>query len=253
METDRKIIAVLTFLFLILLISQGVTLAMVTDDLENNELSKEDRYREILLSFYTQELVAHGAMLFASSTASFMFFTRFIKRVNRRFWSLFVFVLFSGVLLGFSIYVGFRLLFYGALTNGVAHFSTTECDSFGKFVNEVTDYTVETEKIPLFFKTIRRGFLDPNPYNIMLVSLYMGFFFAYLIYYAFARHSLDQTRLRAGLMFVFFIVPPILGLWGAFSNKVCPEWTLIIPVIWYCLTIVTLYYFSRNRYYWFNI
>ena len=89
-----------------------------------SEIELENNYREIVLSFYSQQLVSQGTRLFAAASASFIFISNIIKITPKsirkiQFW---LFVIISMILLGLTIFVVGRIFYYGNLTNGVTHF-----------------------------------------------------------------------------------------------------------------------------------
>jgi len=61
----------------------------------SNLASARMDFQEALLGFYTQELLAHGAMFFAATAATFRLITGFIDKTNRRFLSSTIFVFLS--------------------------------------------------------------------------------------------------------------------------------------------------------------
>jgi len=225
---------------------------------QNNRSPEE--YQEILLRFYTQELVAHGAMLFASSVAAFTFVTGFInaRKNDNRFWRSIIFVLFSGLLLGITIYTGFRLLHYGVLTNDILRFDTEPLREHNNTLETFTEAFSEKrfERHVGLFKNllikISRGLptspdLETLSENVFFFSIYSGLFSAYLIFYAFGYHSVDSLRdikidkkihRRNVFWFLYFVVPVISGIVGVMSDY--PVWvttisgilTILIP-LWY--------------------
>lgn len=218
-------------------------------------------YQDALLRFYTQELVAHGAMLFAASAASFRFITYYSGRTDTRR-SKVAFILFGGFLLGAVLYVGSRILYYGALTEGVTKFPRKPDGNFGKYANEVYNYTMNDiygQEWPLYsniLKTIGAGILKVTPFSIMPICQFWGFLIAYLIFYAFGCHSLDEDKVQLCsrkmpkwiYWLSFFLVPAILGIVGATLGawKVQYELCMLGWVFlagWY---LIWLLYFSRQ-------
>ncbi len=249
----------LLFMFRIVILSHPV-LAM------SSPSENEERYREILLRFYSQELVAHGAMLFAASAATFRFITGLIGRTNKRLSSKIVFLFFSGILIGLAVYLGFRLLYYGALTSSVTTFDQPVGNkSYAEYARAISDYTETRVEgnilIQNFFETTRRSIFDINPFNILPISLYIGFALAYSIFYAFGCHPLDKksVHVRAGLFFLFGL-PAAMGLVlmlfaapeladnAVVHLCVCARlaipfwWYFLVPILCYCLVPILWFY-----------
>jgi hypothetical protein len=71
-----------------------------------------------LLSFFGQELIAHGATLFAIVTVALTFMVNMrpkgLKRVGPA-----IYIVISGTLIGAALYTLCRMLWYGALVNSV--------------------------------------------------------------------------------------------------------------------------------------
>jgi len=108
----------------------------------------QNDYQSILLNYYTQQLVAHSASLFAATTESFTFITRFKKPKDR--WSKVLFTITSGFLLGLSIYPGVRILVYGLLTRATIGVSPNDkYDELVKYTIAVKDYLFKKLEIPL--------------------------------------------------------------------------------------------------------
>ncbi len=132
----KRVIIVLTFILFIFVLFTKVGLCQTNDQFSE--------FQKTILNFYTQQLVAHGSTLFAASTASFLFITRMIKRVDEKGrWGKFVFVLFSALLFTFVIYTGFRLMYYGRLANGAIKLDPlNNITSLRVFHSKVRDYTI---------------------------------------------------------------------------------------------------------------
>ena len=79
-------------------------------------------YQKVLLDYYSRQLIAHGAMLFAASAATFRFMTGFIDRTSKHFASGVVFVFLAGLLLSVCTYLGLRVVAYGAWAHGVINY-----------------------------------------------------------------------------------------------------------------------------------
>ena len=109
-------------------------------------------YQTTLLNYFTQQLIAHGAELFAAMMASFTFISRFIdKASNRGIWSVVVFVLIGGILLGLSIYIGVRLVNYGYLASATIQFENPPetHSSLQQYRNAVLSYLKKVYYITL--------------------------------------------------------------------------------------------------------
>ncbi|MFB0522691.1 MAG: hypothetical protein ACETV1_02895 [Candidatus Bathyarchaeia archaeon] len=78
----------------------------------NYYLEKGVEYQRLLLDYYSRQLIAHGAMLFAAGAATFRFTTGFIDKTNKHFASGVVFVFLAGLLLSVCTYLGLRLVAY---------------------------------------------------------------------------------------------------------------------------------------------
>jgi len=105
--------------------------------------TKDVNYQEMLLNFNTQELVSHSAALFAASIASFTFITNLIKRASKRgAYSRMSFVIFSGILLGTTIFIGFRILYYGYRASVTIAFPlpSEEYPNLQVYASHVEDY-----------------------------------------------------------------------------------------------------------------
>lgn len=203
-------------------------------------------------------------MLFAASAATFRFITGLIERTNKRFWSKIVFIFFSGILIGFTVYLGFRLLYYGALTSSVTTFNQpVENKSYTEYVDAITNFTETRVAKNIFiqnlFKTTQRSIFDFNPFNILPISLYIGFALAYSIFYAFGCHSLNKKS-AAGLLLLFGL-PAAMGLVLMLSAApeldnmtgvylAVPVWGYsLVPILCYCLVPILWFYGARIAHY----
>ena len=193
--------------------------------------------REILLDFYTQETVAHGAMFFAASAAAFTFITRLVEKVKDTKKSI-IFMFFSGILLMLVIFLGFRIVYYGSLSNTIIldnkiYPENLTLHDYALKVNEnimqrnSTANLIDNIRFNLV-KAANQGIINFRPFAILPVSVYLGFFFSYLIYFGFAGSSSNWK-----LWFSFFILPVFLGLLGAsygLSDKIGYELTIIFLI-----------------------
>jgi hypothetical protein len=208
-------------------------------------------YQETLLSFYTQQLVSHGAQLFAASIAAFTFITKFINESKHRRSKIF-FVVGSGFLLGIMIFILFRLLVYGALSSSVIRFpiperqynNSSNC-TLGHYQDWIRSYTFgQNTTIRLDNASYTTGWEDPHIPNATFIGtylksrtfsdflfnfpgdwfarpfglplcFYLGLFSAYMIRWAFATESFSYDENSGRFWFVYFAYPPIIGIIGA--------------------------------------
>jgi len=190
----------------------------------------QNDYQTILLDYYTQQMVAHSASLFAATMASFTFITRFIEKASKRgVKSKIVFLMVSALLLGVVIYIAFRIMVYGYLASGTLLFpkSSKSYQSLAEYSNDVSEYVfgegvfinqeLKIYPAPWQLRNLMSHcgsialFNFSEPFNGFLVSMYLGFFFAYLLFYAFS----EEAQFRGWLWFSYFLVPAILGSLGA--------------------------------------
>jgi len=211
-------------------------------------------YQTVLLDFYTQQLVAHGISLFAATVASFTFITWFIDKASKRgVKSKIVFLMVSAFLLGVVIYIVFRIMLYGCLASGTLFLPQSSKgyqslaqynDAVQKYIFGPGVYNIETQKIetyniPWQLRNLMSHcvsialFNFSEPFQGFFVSMYLGFFFAYLLFYAFS----EEAQFRGWLWFSYFLVPAILGSLGALgylgflSNFI---WGIAL-ILWYLI------------------
>jgi hypothetical protein len=241
-------------------------------------------YQEVLLSFYSQQLVSHGAQLFAASIIAITFITRFIHKLDRRRSRVF-FIVSSGFLLGIVIFILFRLLVYGALSSAVISFPITEPNNNSLSNCTLGDYAVCVQQYafaknatftlsnnvtyaigreaPLdtnltfigsyfgssllwfsdFLSNFSGGWLT-SPFGLP-ICFYVGWALAYMIYWAFPENScarFNWKKLSEWLWFIYFAIPAILGLLGAFEARgEHGEIWLMVPFALYYLLLLAGY------------
>lgn len=204
----------------------------------------EPDYQDTLLNFYTQQLVAHGASLFAATSAAFVFITRLIPKKREKkppTMRALIFIFFSGFLIGSVVFLGFRMFLYGALASGTIFFPTRSVEyafvnaTLGDYNNDVIRYTFGEDManaiVPFkgtyignkpvlvsLLKTFSGGMLEVPAFGGFALCLVIGLFPAYLIYYGFADHSLKDWE--AWLWFFCFLVPPLYGLVGVIAYRI---------------------------------
>jgi hypothetical protein len=190
------------------------------DYIPYNKSTESQNPQNTLIAFFGQELVSHGAMLFAASAATFTFVTKFIRKTKKRLHNI-IFVLISGILIGSILFLGFRLIFYGHLTNKTIHFrppiENEPLEDYDNAISRFIDYDTSPDKIASLrlnlMKTVKKGFIDFNPFGIIFVSIYIGLCSAYILYYTFSGNEIDGRR--AWSWFLYFVFPSILGFSGA--------------------------------------
>ncbi len=219
--------------------------------------------QDTLLKFYSQELVAHGAMIFASTAATFRFITHFIKEGENDAYMLsrrsIIFTISAAFLLGVVIFLGFRLIYWGEMANITVYKNPIENQSLGEYTlsvnNEMILRVSNVSNIENFHwnlvKSCSRGFLDTRPFSIFPVSFYLGFFISFLLSWGFRSKDTEKpiSRSRTILWAAFFIVPAILGIYGVsqFWSKTLSYWLIIVPIIYYILIPAIVYIYQRFR------
>lgn len=229
-------------------------------------------YQQILVNYYTQQLVAHGAMLFAASAAAFTFVRAFVKK-NKAF-SVLVFIVLGGLLLGLVIFLGFRLLYYGALTNGVVNFpipSNKYFDSnltLANYAQDVNSYSLgeafntslgtwQNETYGNSLPHLLRNFLQNarfdyslNPFSGFCFSMYFGIFLAFVIFYSFGRYSFMERD--SFLLWILYFLPSLVFILFIASGFSAP--TRIAAIIVYyiiafyeCLLLLTHRFLERSE------
>jgi len=200
--------------------------------------------QEVLLNFLSQELIAHGAMFFAATAATFRFVTHFVDERNNGHYMLsrrsVIFTLFSGLMLGLIVFLAFRILYYGAMSTMVTYSSPMENQTLGQYTSDVyytmLDRTSNDTIEILYFNLIKstsKGFLDFRPFSMLPVSVYVGFFISFLLSYGFRSNGIEKPIIWAPL----FIIPAFLGLIGSvmfWSESARVEW-ISVPVVIYVL------------------
>jgi len=160
---------------------------------------QEEEYQKTLLSFYTQQLVAHGAEFFAAAMAAITFTSKFIDGAKARKRSIIAFIVFSGLLLGLMIYVIIRLTYYGYLAGATLEYkkppSIPSFSSLNEYKN-ATNYFMEEHygKDPLFTSVnslCKNDILFKIPYS-MIVAIIAGFLVALIIFLAFSDSALKN-------------------------------------------------------------
>jgi len=222
----------------------------------------ETDYQEVLLRFHTQQLVAHGAQLFAAAAATFMFITRLVEKTDTTRKRI-GFVIFSGFLIGGTTFIGLRLMVYGALATGTVNFpipAKTYYDAGLLLTNYTIDVNVFTFGEPFntsagiylprtygstglrswrhLLQRARISLDEQSPFNGFFVSLYVGYLIAYVILYAFGCHP---PTLRASILAIFLALPPALGFVFAKGDLslvgMMPDESLRTPVEWLVIDI----------------
>lgn len=207
--------------------------------------SSRTDFLEILLNLYSQELVAHGAMLFAASAATLRFVTGFIPKVSQSKQpgtqgltkrKCILYVVIGGILIGLVLYLGFRITYYGSLVHTLirSDINSTEFNSLPDYVSNISTYTKDVlykNSTHLWranlFKTISDGYLKFSPFGILPFSMYIGLFLSFTIFYAFSDYEIENKR--AIYWFIYFLVPAFLGTWGVLSYwSESSDWLLII-------------------------
>ena len=241
--------------------------------------------QSILLSFYTQQLVSHSASLFASTTASFTFITRLIERklLNSRR-SRTVFILCSGFLLGITICIAARLIMYGYLASAVIAFPKSNYDlvhlqealmsfffeSYCKIqpiLNLLSHYTsmfIECRDPDML--TCILHLLAFAPFSGLSDSIYLGFFFAYVFYYAFCVEVGPKTAghpswigrawqyVTVHRVLAYFSVPALIGLTMTLgtnarqldSTRGVSLFASVLLVSWYLVVGIALLIYSKQ-------
>jgi hypothetical protein len=234
-------------------------------------------YQEVLISYYTQQLVSHGVMLFAACTATFGFTSGLIKRTNNRFGSGIIFVFINGILFGLVIFLGFRLLEYGALASAAIHFPIPSNEyierniSLGNYTSDVSVYSLnETCHTYLGIILNQTNSQNLHPYlrnfllrasinfdwdnleifNCFFLSIFSGFFITYLIFYAFGCHSLKTKE--SWFFFIIFLIPPIIlgpGIIKDCSVHICGEqFIAIIIAIYLTVFLFDVFLFHKEEF-----
>lgn len=135
------------------------------------------------LSYYGQQLIAHGATLFAILTAAFTFMAHVRPRGahNSKWkkWRQRVFVIIAGVLLSVGFQTLFRIMYYGAIITQVVQISD------GKSLSDYSEtlyYAVEKSGWLGWF-LVHMGYSSTFGLFALLFSLGLGFIGALLIYF----------------------------------------------------------------------
>ena len=91
----------------------------------------------------------------------------------------------------------------------------------------------------------KRGFRDffNCPFSSLPLGMYVGYFFAYLIFYAFGRHSLNRQnvyllRPASVYWFVFFLGPASVGLIGAVITTTLETTWWAFFALWYIIGLI---------------
>lgn len=244
---SQRLFLAIVFIGIIILVSYPITVQ-----------SYEERSpREVLLNLYSQELVAHGAMFFAATAAAFRFVTHLVKESNNKGFMVsrrsVIFTLISGILLAFVIFLGFRILYYGALANTTIYFRPpTENETVGDYAltisydmgNTIGDSCIDELRWNLVKSTFK-GIMDFRLFSILPVSLYLGFFLSFLMSLGFSDNDFDRPL----FWFFFFALPAVIGFAGAlcYLSKTLDVILTLAPFIYYTLIPVLYYLFVHKN------
>jgi hypothetical protein len=139
-----------------------------------------------LLSFFGQELIAHGATLFAIVTAAFTFMASMRpKEQDQDLLRASIYLVISGFLIGAGLYTLFRMLWYGALVSGVMR---TPVDagqdlwSYSQSVVAVTKSALNAHGFPYGYSFVALFSGSLNGWPTLAVCLCAGLSIALLIF-----------------------------------------------------------------------
>jgi hypothetical protein len=162
-----------------------------------------------LLSYFGQQLIAHGAVLFAILAAAFTFIGR-MRPNNQNPWRTLIYIFVAGFLIGAGFYTLGRMLWYGALVDSVMRTHACRCQDLWSYFLTVVDNTkTRLASRGLFYPFISLFSASLN-YWPPVACLCAGFSIALLIYliepvYGFmGRHTHDRVILM--LSFLFLVV-----------------------------------------------
>jgi len=135
------------------------------------------------LSYYGQQLIAHGATLFAVLTAAFTFMAHMRPRAapNSKWkkWRQGVFVIIAGVLLSVGFQTLFRIMYYGAIVTQVVQIS----DGKSLYEYSVALYYAVEKSGSLGWFLVHMGYSSTFAPFAVLFSLLLGFIGALLIFF----------------------------------------------------------------------
>jgi hypothetical protein len=215
-------------------------------------------------------------MLFAASAASFVFISAFVK--TKKALSTLVFIVFGGVLLGFVIFLGLRLLFYATLTSSAIDFPIGSNKylernlTLGEYGTNVTYFgfhgspmNTSIPSFPILNQTngdnlaplLRNLLLNSNvgffnAFGGFFVSVCAGIFLAFAIFYSFGSHSFQKNHSR-WLWFLYLVCPLLLisissnidaGL-ISISSRID---ALIVSFVYYLGVLYSTYWLVKNPY-----
>jgi hypothetical protein len=214
----------------------------------NAEPRKAD-YQQILLNYYTQQLVAHGAMLFAASVAAFTFVSRFVKKTKKAS-SVLVFIVFGGILLGLVMFLGIRLLYYGVVTDGAVNFANSSdiYPNLGEYAANVNSFALNNRTSFYIRNLVQNSSFTYNltPFSGFSVSMFTGIFLAFIIFSSFGNCSFDRKNsMHLGILYALYALPPIFFFVFViaiepFSESLSYEYgvlSFILTVVYYALPL----------------
>jgi len=213
-------------------------------------------FQSNLLTYYGQQLIAHGASLFALLSATFTFIRSVMpivrKSPNKR--NIITFLLFCGILLGGSVYVLFRMILYGYFVEGViitpfeanyGNLSEYRAEVYNNVWAKVIGLSVLGTLLSHF--TTLLGLSDFL--NGFFLSLMLGFFGAFLIFYAFCKKEHTIFCDRIGL--VWLIILAVFWIWAAYIKspvsiplKIVEYGNELILSIIVLISVVVIFFFS---------
>jgi len=221
-----------------------------------------DDNQSILLNFYAQQLVAHGAELFAATTATFTFITKFIDKATKGDkWRKIVYILISGVLFSSSIFLSFRIFYYGYLCSGVIVFPDENIvfpeflqnnSTLAAYKKNIDDYVFSEKGYnnkSYNMTSIIRNFLShlnfpdnfDDPSNGLFIAMNWGFLLACIVFFAFSN---SWNRDDSKFWLIYFSLPSIIVLIISFItnyNDRLPSWMLCGSILMICYYIVGIY------------